>query len=147
MVVSMNASTALSPAVSGFVQQEPREGEPATERTETWIFFDTRNVYVAVRCWYTEPDRILANEMRRDSLNIYYNDNLTVVFDTFYDRRTGYFFQTNALGAVRDALATEGQMTQQRLECGVGCGEPPVRSGVDDGDGDSVQIAPVPGRP
>ena len=100
----------VSPAVSGFVQQEPREGEPATERTETWIFFDTRNVYVAVRCWYTEPDRVLANEMRRDSLNIYYNDSLTVVFDTFYDRRTGYFFQTNALGAVRDALVSEGQI-------------------------------------
>ena len=100
----------LTPAVSGFFQQEPLEGEPATERTEAWIFFDANNVYVAVRCWYSEPDRILANEMRRDSINIYYNDSLTVVFDTHYDRRTGYFFQTNALGAVRDALATEGQI-------------------------------------
>ena len=100
----------LTPAVSGFIQQEPREGEPATERTEVWIFFDTNNVYVAVRCWYTEPDRILANEMRRDNVNIFWGDSLTVVFDTYYDRRTGYFFQTNALGAVRDALVAEGKM-------------------------------------
>ena len=106
----------LTPAVSGFIQQEPREGEPATERTEVWIFFDTNNVYVAVRCWYTEPDRILANEMRRDNVNIFWGDSLTVVFDTYYDRRTGYFFQTNALGAVRDALVAEGKDEQLRLE-------------------------------
>src|SRR4051794_12563387 len=35
------------PAASEFVQQEPKEGEPATERTEAWIFFDDRNIYVA----------------------------------------------------------------------------------------------------
>jgi hypothetical protein len=90
--------------VSDFIQQEPREGDPATERTEAWIFFDNRNVYVAVRCWDSQPDRITANEMRRDNINIFNNDSLTVVFDTYYDRRSGFFFQTNALGALRDGL-------------------------------------------
>src|SRR4249920_2433892 len=33
-------------AIDGFLQQEPHEGAPASERTEAWIFFDDRNIYV-----------------------------------------------------------------------------------------------------
>src|SRR5688500_2870882 len=54
------------PAISDFVQQEPHEGEPATENTELWIFFNDTNLYVSVRCTDSQPDRIIANEMRRD---------------------------------------------------------------------------------
>jgi len=90
------------PAISDFVQQEPHEGEPATERTELWIFFDATNIYFAVRCLDDQPDRIIANEMRRDSNNIFQNDNVQIVIDTFYDRRSGVLFQTNALGALSD---------------------------------------------
>ena len=85
-----------------FVQQEPHEGEPATERTEVWIFFDATNIYFAVRCLDDQPDRIIANEMRRDSNNIFQNDNVQLVLDTFYDRRSGVLFQPNALGALSD---------------------------------------------
>ena len=34
------------PAAGGFIQQEPREGEPATEQTDAWVFFDDENLYV-----------------------------------------------------------------------------------------------------
>ena len=54
------------PAISDFIQQEPREGEPATEKTEVWILFDDRNIYVAARCWDSHPEREVINEMRRD---------------------------------------------------------------------------------
>jgi hypothetical protein len=90
------------PAIGDFVQQEPHEGEPATERTELWIFFDATNIYFAVRCLDDQPERIIANEMRRDSNNIFQNDNVQIVVDTFYDRRSGVLFQTNALGALSD---------------------------------------------
>jgi hypothetical protein len=90
------------PAIGDFVQQEPHEGEPATERTELWIFFDATNIYFAVRCLDDQPDRVIANEMRRDSNNIFQNDNVQLVIDTFYDRRSGVLFQTNALGALSD---------------------------------------------
>ena len=92
---------------SDFIQQEPQEGESATEQTEVWILFDDNNIYISARCWDSQPDRLVANEMRRDNLNIYRNDNLTVVLDTFYDRRNGYFFQTNSLGALRDQEVTD----------------------------------------
>jgi hypothetical protein len=90
------------PAIGDFVQQEPHEGEPATEPTELWIFFDATNIYFAVRCLDDQPDRVIANEMRRDSNNIFQNDNVQIVIDTFYDRRSGVLFQTNALGALSD---------------------------------------------
>src|SRR5881394_481927 len=63
------------PAITDFVQQEPHEGAPATERTEAWVFFDDRNLYVAARCWDSHPEREIANEMRRDSNNIILNES------------------------------------------------------------------------
>ena len=98
------------PAMSDFIQQEPHEGEPATEKTETWVLFDEQNIYVAARCWDSHPERMVVNEMRRDNRNIFQNENFTIVIDTFYDRRNGFFFQTNPLGALRDqAVGDEGQ--------------------------------------
>jgi hypothetical protein len=94
-------------SISGFIQQEPHEGEPATEKTESWIFFDDTNLYVAARCWDTHPERDVANELRRDNSNILGNENLTFVLDTFHDRRNGFMFQTNSLGALRDMAITD----------------------------------------
>jgi hypothetical protein len=96
---------------SGFVQQEPHEGRPATEKTEVWLLFDSRHLYVAARCWDSRPERIVANEMRRDHYNIYLNDNFGVAIDTFYDRRNGFVFQTNPLGALRDGIVTDERNT------------------------------------
>ncbi len=104
----------LIPAITDFVQQEPHEGELATEKTEAWIFFDDENIYVSARCWDSHPERMVINEMRRDNFNIFQNENITMVFDTFYDRRNGFFFQTNPLGALRDqAVGDEGQVNNQ----------------------------------
>jgi hypothetical protein len=98
------------PPVSDFIQQEPQAGQPATEQTDVWLFYDDRNVYITGRMWDSQPDRIIANEMRRDNFNIFQNDNFAVAFDTYYNQRTGFFFQTNALGGLREAQVTdEGQ--------------------------------------
>ena len=93
----------VAPA-SGFIQQDPDNGAPPTEDTEVWVSYDGRNVYVAVRALDSRPGRIVANEMRRDNRNIWLNDNVIIALDTFLDRRSGYFFQTNPLGGVRDGL-------------------------------------------
>jgi hypothetical protein len=99
------------PAIDGFIQQEPREGEPATERSEVWVFFDRENVYVSARLWDSQPERMVANEMRRDNRNIFNNANFAVVLDTFYDRRNGYLFHTNPLGGLYDAQVTDERNT------------------------------------
>src|SRR3990172_3588229 len=96
--------------LTGFIQQEPQEGEPATEQTDSWIFFDDRNFYIGARCWDSHPERMVANEMRRDNGNIAQNKNLTMVLDPSYARRNGFSFAVNPLGALRDqAVGDEGQ--------------------------------------
>lgn len=97
-------------SVTGFVQQEPDEGKPETEKTETWIFFDDSSVYFCVRSWDSHPERMLAKELRRDHQNIRQDENFSLVLDTLYDRRSGVNFTTNPLGAVRDqAIGDEGR--------------------------------------
>ncbi len=98
------------PAITGFIQQVPDEGALATERTEAWIMFDERNIYVASRIWDSAPpSEWVANEMRRDSNQLRQNDHFLVMFDTFYDRRNGVAFQTTPLGALSDfAMTNEG---------------------------------------
>jgi len=100
---------AVTPPIDGFIQQLPVEGVPATEPTEVWIFFDQDNLYIAARCHDSQPERIAANELRRDNNNIFLvNDNISVAIDTFYDQRNAVFFQTNAIGALRDQVVADG---------------------------------------
>ena len=73
------------PPISDFIQQEPAEGAPATEKTDAWVFFDSQNIYIAAHCWDSHPEREIANEMRRDGQQILQNENFTVIFDTFHD--------------------------------------------------------------
>jgi hypothetical protein len=93
--------------VNGFIQQEPAEGQPATEDTDVWVFFDDDNLYVAGRMWDSHPERLQANELRRDNRNIGQNDSFSVALDTFYDRRSGYYFQTNSMGGIREAIVAD----------------------------------------
>ena len=95
------------PAITGLIQQVPDEGAPATEKTEAWIMFDETNVYVSARIWDSAPEsEWVANEMRRDTTQLRQNDTFAVNFDTFYDRRNGFNFYTNPLGARADSQFT-----------------------------------------
>ena len=93
---------------SGFIQQVPDEGAPATERTEVWVFFNDNNIYVSARLWDSAPEsQWVANEMQRDSFQLINNENFSVVFDTFYDRRNGLAFLVNPLGGIFDYEITD----------------------------------------
>ncbi|MBL8138860.1 MAG: carbohydrate binding family 9 domain-containing protein [Acidobacteria bacterium] len=93
--------------VSDFVQQEPDEFKPATEKTDAWVFFDDNNIYVSARCFESHPERRVANEMRRDTSQLRQNDTFLVLFDTFHDRRNGYLFYANAIGGLADGQVTD----------------------------------------
>ena len=94
---------------SQFIQMEPQAGAEATEKTEVWVSFDDNNLYVSFKAWESEPSRRVANELRRDSNNIRQGDSVGFGFDTFHDRRNGFQFETNALGA-----RSEGQSANER---------------------------------
>ena len=84
-----------------FIQFEPDAGAPLTEATEVRILYDDRHIYFGFVC--REPDRakIVANKMRRDAM-LWDNDNVFVLLDTYNDRRSGFFFRVNPLGARED---------------------------------------------
>ena len=101
----------LNQPASDFVQVEPEEGAPATEKTEVWIAFDNANIYISFRCWESQPDRVSATEMRRDVGNMWRGDDMVYwMFDTFLDRRNGFEFGLNPIGGRQDAqMANERQ--------------------------------------
>ena len=95
-------------ALEGFIQQLPDEGEPSTERTEAWVFFDTQNIYISARLWDAAPEsEWVANEMQRDSFQLINNETFSVALDTFYDRRNGFAFQVNPIGGIFDFQVTD----------------------------------------
>ena len=92
-----------------FLQREPNEGEPATEKTEIGILYDDKNIYFAIKCFDSEPDKIIAREMRRDE-RVDDDDNFELVLDTYHDKRSAYYFITNPYGSKREAVfANEGR--------------------------------------
>jgi hypothetical protein len=93
--------------IADFIQQEPREGEPASEKTEVWVLFDRQHLYVSARCHDSQPERIVGNDMRRDGRNVGQNDNLSLMLDTFHDRRNGYEFLINSVGGMVDNQITD----------------------------------------
>src|SRR5262245_15851713 len=88
-----------APMIDTFTQQEPENGQPATERTEVRLLYDSSNLYIAVHAFDSEPDHIVATEMRRDSARLLDEDHFEIILDTFRDSRSGYMFVTNPLGA------------------------------------------------
>ena len=95
------------PAIDGFLQQEPREGEPASEDTQVWLLYDDRNIYVSARLHDSQPAREIITEMRRDGQGTNDNESFAVVFDTFHDRRNGFLFQISLAGGLFDGYITD----------------------------------------
>ena len=96
-----------APVVSGFTQQEPWEGEPATERTEVRILYDDRAIYIGAWLYDSDPSRIVEGEHRRDS-DLSVSDAFVIVFDTFQDQQNGFVFGTTPAG-----IEYDGQVRQE----------------------------------
>ncbi|MFO1322423.1 MAG: DUF5916 domain-containing protein, partial [Burkholderiales bacterium] len=92
----------------GFIQATPANGQPASERTEAWVMFDDRFIYITGKCYDSAPpDKWTANELRRDTNQLRQNDMFGVLIDTFHDRRNGYNFYANPLGGFTDQAVTD----------------------------------------
>lgn len=97
--------------VSGFVQAEPNEGQPATEVTEVRVAVDGTTLYVAAVCKDREPGHGVISRIREDFSNAD-QDTFEVIVDTFADRQNGFVFMTNRAGARSDQqVANEGRET------------------------------------
>jgi hypothetical protein len=88
-----------------FLQRDPDNGQPATERTEVRVIFDKDRIILGVTCFDSEPDRLLGNQMQRDQ-PFSADDRFMWSIDPFLDGRSGYFFEINPSGAMGDGLIT-----------------------------------------
>jgi hypothetical protein len=90
--------------VTGFRQRNPHDGQPASQRTEAYLGYDEKNLYVVFVC-FDDPAKVRARMSRRE--DIFSDDNVEIMLDTFHDKRRAYAFQTNPLGVQWDAIWTE----------------------------------------
>ena len=86
-----------------FVQLDPDNGAPATERTEVRVVFTAHSLYLGVLCLDSEPDKLFGNQMQRDQ-PFSADDRFMWAIDTYLDGRTGYYFEINPSGAMGDGL-------------------------------------------
>ncbi|MDO8273697.1 MAG: DUF5916 domain-containing protein [Gammaproteobacteria bacterium] len=105
----MTPATALARQMSkmeDFVQREPTDGAPASQRTEVYIGYDERSLYAVFLAFDSDPSQIRANLASRE--NISGDDTVELTIDTFNDQRTAYTFRVTPLGVQWDARWTEG---------------------------------------
>ena len=100
------AAWSLAEAASEFLEQQPTEGAPASERTEVRVLFDDKNIYFGIRAFDSEAAHINARELVRDA-DFSNDDTIAIVLDTYHDRRNAFRFIVNPLGTQQDALITD----------------------------------------
>jgi hypothetical protein len=98
-----------APMATGFIQNDPREGTPATYDTEVRVLYNDEALYFGVYAKDDSPNLIVTNDLKKD-YNREGSDGFRVILDTFNDGRNGYQFMTNPGGAKWDAqMANEGR--------------------------------------
>ncbi|WP_445663987.1 DUF5916 domain-containing protein [Fodinibius sp. AD559] len=90
---------------TGFVQREPNEGAPATEKTKVIFAYDDQALYVGARMYSPDPEKIQAQLNRRD--NTGNAERLVISLDSYLDRRTARSFAITASSVRADYVQPE----------------------------------------
>ena len=93
--------------ISGFIQQQPSDGKPASQKTEVYAGYDQNNLHLMFIAFDNEADQIRATKSVRE--NLFHDDQVEIMIDTFNDERRAYAFVCNPFGIQWDAIWTEGQ--------------------------------------
>jgi hypothetical protein len=92
--------------VDDFRQRQPGDGVPASQKTSAWIGYDDKNLYAVFVC-VSPSAQTRARLSKRD--DIFSDDVVGVLLDTYHDGLRGYEFFLNPLGVQADAIESEGQ--------------------------------------
>ena len=92
--------------INQLFQIQPNQGEPITQPTEVRILYDEKNLYFGFTRFDSEIEKLVANEMRRDSRGLRSNDYGFLLLDTYNDRRNAVFFRFNPLGGMEDTAVS-----------------------------------------
>jgi hypothetical protein len=96
---------------SNFIQSRPVENMPPSQETSFKVLYDDNNLYVFIRAWDTEPEKISRIISRRDNLS---GDRVTVNIDSYFDKQTSFSFTAMASGAKGDeAISQDGNSSDE----------------------------------
>jgi len=84
-----------------YTQYMPEEGLAPSQETELKILFDDANIYVAIRAYDNEPEKIDFRPAERDEFN---GDVVGLAFDSYNDQRTAFEFNLTSSGGKIDLL-------------------------------------------
>ncbi|MBI4513997.1 MAG: carbohydrate binding family 9 domain-containing protein [Gemmatimonadetes bacterium] len=96
----------ISP-VTDFWTMRPVDDRPASERTEAYVAYDRTHLYVAIRAYEEHAGSVRASLSNRDQ--IFSDDVVGLLLDTFHDLRRAYLIFVNPLGIQTDGVTVEGQ--------------------------------------
>jgi hypothetical protein len=100
-----NPSWRKAAIIDTFTQFEPQEGASPSENTLAYIGYDKKNLYIAVRCFDSNPEAIRACLVKRDKVEG--DDEVTIYIDTFNDKKRAFVFKVNPCGIQSDGIYTE----------------------------------------
>ena len=86
-----------------FIQKEPYENAPPSQKTAFKILFDDNFLYVAIRAFDTEPDKIERRLGRRDNTD---GDWVAIGISSHNDKLSAFGFIVNAAGVKGDGVVT-----------------------------------------
>ncbi len=96
--------------ITDFLQREPVDGAPATERTEVRIAYDADALYFGLIMYDSDPAAIRTSILHREG-RIDQDDHVWIALDTYHDGRNAYLFEMNAFGTQGDALFSDESLT------------------------------------
>ncbi len=93
--------------LDAFTQYEPQEGVQPSEKTFVYLGYDKKNLYIAIRCFDSNPKAIRATLTQRDKVRG--EDEVTIYLDTFNDKKRAFVFKINPYGVQTDGIYSETQ--------------------------------------
>lgn len=87
--------------ISNFTQFEPKFGEPASFQTFIKVLYNNQMIYVGIECMDPDPSKISTKVTKRDG-EVWEDDAIALVIDSFNDKNNAYFLIVNALGTQQD---------------------------------------------
>jgi hypothetical protein len=88
--------------MTNFKTFQPDYGKDPSQKTEGYFLYDAENFYFAFRSYDTEPAKIKASINKRD--NMFSDDFVGIVIDTYNTMQSGYGFLVNPLGIQGDGM-------------------------------------------
>ena len=87
-----------------FTEKNPDEGTAPAYQTMFKVLYDAKYLYIALRAFDEEPEKIQQRLSRRDG---FAGDRINVIIDSYHDKRTAFVFTTTAAGVKGEEIVSQ----------------------------------------